>query len=330
MQAGVIMNRRLLLRCLGLLATVPLYAAAQPRGKMYRIGFLRRTSREPAAFEAFRLGLRDLGYGGNVIVEERYAEGEADRLPKLAAELIQSKVDVIVVDGTPTALAVKALTTAVPVVFVLSREPVFYGLVASFSRPGGNFTGLTLEVSGQELVGKRVELLKAAIPRLSRLAALGNPTSQITSRLRAEAERAARTLGLNFQIFEVALPEDLASAYAAMLGWSANGLITLNDAMFFSQRRRIVELAIEHRLPAIHPETEFTEAGGLMSYGPDFHYLFRRAAFYVDKILQGAKPGDLPVEQPTKFQFVINVRTASTMGLTIDPLTLLRADTVIR
>jgi putative tryptophan/tyrosine transport system substrate-binding protein len=235
---------------------------------------------------------------------------------------------VIIVDGTTTALAVKTLTTAVPVVFVLSTEPVSSGLVASFSRPGGNFTGLTLEVSG--LVGKRVELLKTAIPRLSRLAMLGNPTSQSTSRLRADAEGAARTLGLNFQMFEVALPKDLASAYAAMLRWRADGLITLNDAMFFSQRGRIVELAVEHRLPAIHPETEFTEAGGLMSYGPDFHYLFRRAAFYVDKILQGAKPADLPVEQPTKFQFVINVRTANSMGLTIDPATLLRADTVIR
>jgi putative ABC transport system substrate-binding protein len=325
------MKRRMFLRRLGLLGVAPLTAAAQPARKLHRIGFLRRTSPEPADVEAFRQGLRDFGYseGQNVVMEERYAHGVADRLPALAADLVQSNMDVIVVDGTTTAVVVKRATTAIPVIFVLGTDPVAYGLVASLARPGGNFTGLTIAV-GFELAGKRLELLKAALPNLSRLAILGNPTNAITGPSMREAERAARALGLEVQAFEATSPGDLASAYAAMMRWRADGLNTLNDAMFFSQRQRIVELAVKNRLPAIHPETEFVQAGGLMSYGPDFDYLFRRAAFYVDKIFKGAKPADIPVEQPAKFQFVINVKTAAALGLTIAPWTLLRADKVIR
>jgi putative ABC transport system substrate-binding protein len=323
------MKRRIFLRDLGFLAAAPLTAAAQPARKGYRIGFLRRTSPEPADVESFRKGLRDFGYSENVVIEERYAHGVADRLPELAAELVRSKVDVIVVDGTPTAVVVKKATASIPVVFVLGVDPVSYGLVASLARPGGNFTGLTLAV-GYELVGKRLELLKAAVPNLSRLAILGNPTSSITGPFMRDAERAARALGLDVQGFEAASSGDLASAYSAMVRWRADGLNTLNDAMFFSQRKRIVELAVKNRLPAVHPESAFVQAGGLMSYGPDFDYLFGRAAFYVDKILKGAKPADLPVEQPTKFQLVINMKTAVALGLTIAPAMLLRADQVIR
>jgi putative ABC transport system substrate-binding protein len=325
------MKRRILLRGLGLLAVAPLTVAAQPARKVYRVGFLRRTSPEPADVAAFREGLREFGYteGQNVVIEERYAHGVADRLPGLAADLVRSNMDVIVVDGTPTAVVVKAVTTSIPVVFVLGVDPVSYGLVASLARPGGNFTGLTLAV-GYELAGKRLELLKATVPNLSRLAILGNPTSSITGPFMRDAERAARALGLEAQAFEAASPGELQSAYSAMLRWRADGLITLNDAMFFSQRQRIVELAVKNRLPGMHPESEFVQAGGFMSYGPEFDYLFRRAAFYVDKILKGAKPADLPVEQPTKFQFVINVKTAAALGLTIAPSVLLRADKVIR
>jgi putative ABC transport system substrate-binding protein len=323
------MKRRTFLRDLGLLAASPLTAAAQPARKVYRIGFLRRTSPEPASVESFRRGLRDSGYSENVVIEERYANGVADRLPELAAELVRSKVDVIVVDGTPTAVVVKKATTSIPVVFVLGVEPVAYGLVASLARPGGNFTGLTLTV-GYELVGKRLELLKAAVPNLSRLAVLGNPTSSLTGPFMRDAERAARTLGLEVQPFEAASPADLETVYAAMVRWRADCLNTLNDAMFYSQRQRIVLLAVKNRLPAMHPESEFVQAGGLMSYGPDLDYLFRRAAFYVDKVLKGTKPGDLPVEQPAKFEFAINVKTATALGLTIAPSVLLRADKVIR
>jgi putative ABC transport system substrate-binding protein len=314
----------------GVLLAAPLAAEAQPAGKVYRIGFLRRTSPEPAAWEAFRQALRDLGYSEtqNVVIEQRYAHGASDRLPGLAADLVRLKMDVIVVDGMPTAVAVKAATTSIPVVFVLGIDPVSYGLVASLARPGGNFTGLTMAV-GYELAGKRLELLKGTVPNLSRLAVLGNPTSSVTGPFLRDAERAARALGVEFQAFEAASPEDLASVYSAMMRWSADGLNTLNDAMFFSQRQRIVELAAKNRLPAMYPETEFVQAGGLMSYGPDFDYLFRRAASYVDKILKGAKPADLPVEQPTKFELAINLKTARALGLTVPQSILLRADSVI-
>jgi putative ABC transport system substrate-binding protein len=314
----------------GVLLAAPLAAEAQPAGKVYRIGFLRRTSPEPAAWEAFRQALRDLGYSEtqNVVIEQRYAHGASDRLPGLAADLVRLKMDVIVVDGMPTAVAVKAATTSIPVVFVLGVDPVSYGLVASLARPGGNFTGLTMAV-GYELAGKRLELLKGTVPNLSRLAVLGNPTSSVTGPFLRDAERAARALGVEFQAFEAASPEDLASVYSAMMRWSADGLNTLNDAMFFSQRQRIVELAAKNRLPAMYPETEFVQAGGLMSYGPDFDYLFRRAASYVDKILKGAKPADLPVEQPTKFELAINLKTARALGLTVPQSILLRADSVI-
>jgi putative ABC transport system substrate-binding protein len=322
-------NRRAFIRQLALLAALPLGASAQPAKKLYRIGYLRRTSPEPADVASFRGGLRDFGYGENTVIEERYAHGVTDRLGPLAAELVRMKVDLIVVDGTATAVAVKSVSTSVPVVFVLVTDPVGNGLVKSLARPGTNFTGLTI-TTGYELAGKRLELFKAAFPAVSRLAILGNPTSPITGPFLRDTERAARTLGLEVQAFEAKSPSDLSETYAAIARWRADGLMTLNDAMFYSQRERIVDLSLKHRLPAIYPESEFVEAGGLMSYGPDFDYLFRRAAFYVDKILKGAKPADLPVEQPTKFELVINLKAAKQIGLTIPPSVLARADKVIK
>ena len=322
-------NRRGFLRHLALLAGLPLFASAQPMKKVYRIGYLRRTSPEPADLESFRRGLRDFGYGENVAIEERYAHGVADRLKTLAAELVSKKVDVLVVDGTATALAVKAVTTSVPVVFVLVADPVGNGLVKSLARPGTNLTGLTV-TTGYELAGKRLELFQAAVPGIRRLAILVNPTNPSTGPFLRDSERAARALGLDVNTFEVTSPGDVPRAFVAITNWRADGLATLNDAMFFSQRERIVDLALKHRMPAIYPESEFADAGGLMSYGPNFDYLFRRAAFYVDKILNGIKAADLPIEQPSKFQFVVNARAAAALGVEIPGAVLLRADRVIR
>lgn len=325
-------QRRKFLLAAGALLTAPLAARAQPAGRIHRIGFLRRTTPEPATFEAFRQGLRELGYSEsqNIVIEQRYAHGAAERLPGLAAELIRLNPDVIVVDGSTTALAVKAATASIPVVFVLGIDPVSDGLVGSLARPGGNVTGLTGSGVGYQLSGKRIELLKSAVPKLSRLAVLGNPTNFTTAPSLRDAERAARALGLEFRAFEAVRPEDLENVYSAISKWSASALVTIGDAMFFSQRQRIVELAAGNQLPAIYPETEFVQAGGLMSYGADHRYLFRRAATYVDKILKGAKPGDLPVEQPAKFELVLNLKTAKKLGLNISRDFLARVDEVIQ
>lgn len=324
-------QRRKFLLVAGGLLTAPLAVWAQPTGRIHRIGFLRRTAPELASFEAFRQGLRELGYSEtqNVVIEQRYAHGAAERLPGLAAELIRLKPDVIVVDGLTTARAVKAATTSIPVIFLLGSDPVSDGLVESLARPGGNFTGLTSS-AGYAMAGKRLELLKSAVPNLSRLAVLGNPTNAITAPSLRDAERAARALGLDFRTFEAARPDDLEEAYSAITKWTASALTTLGDAMFFSQRQRIVELSARSRLPAMYPEKEFVQAGGLMSYGADTNYLFRRGATYVDKILKGAKPGDLPVEQPTKFELVLNLNTAKKLGLNISRDFLARVDEVIQ
>ena len=301
-------------------------------GRMHRIALLRRSAPEPDALEALRQGLREHGYNEtrNIVIEQRYAYGVAERLPSLAAELSRLNPEVIVVDGTTTALAVKSVTTSIPVVFVLGSDPVSYGLVGSLARPGGNFTGLTASAVGYELAGKRLEFLNAAVPKLSRLAILGNPTNSVTAPFLRYAEEAARALQLEFRAFEAVKPDDLDDAYSAIAKWRANALMTLNDAMFFSQRQRVVELAARNRLPAMYPETEFVQAGGLMSYGADTHHLFRRGAAYVDKILKGAKPADLPVEQPTKFELVINLKAAKELGLALPQPLLLRADSVLK
>jgi putative tryptophan/tyrosine transport system substrate-binding protein len=242
--------------------------------------------------------------------------------------LIALKSDVIVIDGTATAKAVQAATNSVPIVFTLAADPVADGLAVSMSRPGGNFTGLTFSV-GYELAGKRVDLLKEVVPRVSRVAVLANPANPTNAAYLASARTSSATLGLQIEPFEVPAASDLSNAFSILKKWQANGLITLNDAMFFSQRDRISELAASSGLPAVYPESEFVRAGGLMAYGPSLSDLFQRAASYVDKILKGARPADLPIEQPTKFELVFNLKSAKALGLTIPESFLIRADEVI-
>jgi putative ABC transport system substrate-binding protein len=325
------MRRREFIRLLGGTAMMwPLAARAQQPAKIARIGFMRAAGPNEKEFNAFRSGLRALGYveGQNIVIEQRYAAGVYDRLGEFAAELVRLKMDVIVVDGPPAAKAAKGATAGIPIVFTLAVDPVADGLVASMARPGANLTGLTLSV-GYQLAGKRVELLKDIKPDLARLAVLTNPNQPASSPFLGEAEEAARVLGLTVRAFEARSPGDLPAAFAAMVEWRADGVITLNDGMLYSQRARVVMLARENRLASVHPETGFVEAGGLVSYGPSLPDLFLRAATYVVVILKGANPADLPIQQPTKFELVVNLKAAQALGLTINREFLLRADEVI-
>jgi putative ABC transport system substrate-binding protein len=325
------LKRREFIALLGGAAAWPLAARAQEQpANLARIGFLRAAGPNDKDFTAFRNGLRALGYveGQNLVIEQRYAAGSYDRVGELAAELVRLNMDVIVVDGPAAAQPAKAVTADIPIVFTLATDPVADGLVASMARPGGNLTGLTLSV-GYELVGKRVELLRDIKPDLARLAILRNPANPSAGSYLSEAEKAGRALGLTMRTFDARNPRDLQAAFAAMVEWQADGVATLNDGMLFSQRERVVTLARETRLAAVYPETAFVEAGGLISYGPSLPDLFLRAASYVGKILKGAKPADLPIEQPTKFELVVNLKTARALGLTISRDFLLRADEVI-
>jgi putative tryptophan/tyrosine transport system substrate-binding protein len=325
----VALDRRVFLTgSLGLLVA-PLRVEAQPP-KAPRIGYLRVPSPQPSQFEAFREGLKALGYieGQSIAIEQRHADGVRPRLPGLAAELVRLNVDMIVVDtGDPTLL--ESLRGTIPIIFTLANDPVRDGLVASLARPGGNFTGLTFFV-GYELAGKRLALLKEAIPKTSRVAVLANPANSGTQPNVRETEVTARALGLRLQVFEVRTPDELDSAFEAMQRGGVEALVQVNDGMLFSQRGRIVDLAARRRLPAVYEDREFVESGGLMSYGVGIAANFRRAATYVDKILKGAKPADLPVEQPTTFELVVNLEAAKALGLTIPPSVLARADTVIQ
>jgi putative ABC transport system substrate-binding protein len=305
-------------------------ARAQQASKIARIGFMRAAGPNEKEFEAFRSGLRALGYveGHNIVIEQRYAVGAYDRLGELVAELLRLKMDVIVVDGPPAAKAAKAATADIPIVFTLAVDPVADGLTASMARPGANLTGLTLSV-GYQLAGKRVELLKDIKPDLARLAVLKNPNQPASNPYLGEAEKVAAILGLAVRAFDAGSPDDLPVAFAAMVEWRADGVITLNDGMFYSQRERVVMLARESRLASLHPEIGFVEAGGLVSYGPSLSDLFMRAATYVDKILRGARAADLPIEQPTKFELAVNLKAAQALGLTVGREFLLRADQVI-
>jgi len=280
--------------------------------------------------DGFLQGLRELGYveGQNIVIERRYSEGRYERLPGLAAELVRLKVDVIVAVGGPPPHAAKDATSTIPIVMTNHGDPVGTGLVASLARPGGNVTGLS--TVNPDLVGKQLQLLKEAVPRLSRVAVLSNPTHPLHRLPLREVEVAARSLKVGLQVLEARAPSEFASAFSAATKESAGALIVLGDGMFFGQRTRIAELAAKSRLPMIAAEREYAEAGGLLAYGANFRESFRRAATYVDKILKGAKPGDLPIEQPTKFEFVINLKTTKALGLTIPQSVLLRADEVIQ
>jgi putative ABC transport system substrate-binding protein len=316
----------------GLLAA-PRVLDAQPAGKVYRVGYLTASSitANPRILEAFRQGLRDLGWveGQNIVIEYRSAEGRFDRLPDLAAELIRIKVDLIVAAPAPPALAAKNATGTIPIVFIGAADPVGIGLVASLARPGGNVTGLSYGV-GLSIFAKDLELLKEVVPKVRRVAVLSNPASPSQPLAITAVKDAAGSLGLQLQLVEARGPEEFDGAFAAMTRERAGALFVLQDPAFSPHRARLVDLAAKNRLPSILTQREDAEAGGLMSYGPRLSDLWRRAATYVDKILKGAKPADLPVEQPTKFELVVNLKTAKALGLTIPPSLLARADEVIQ
>jgi len=311
-------------------------AEAEEVAKVPRIGHLNTNLvANPRLLEAFREGLRDLGYveGRNLLIEYRDAEGKIERLPALAAELVALKVDVIVAaaGGTVVALAAKQATRTLPIVFIAVGDPVTSGLVTSLARPGGNVTGLSLLFP--ELVGKWLELLKQTVPGVSRVAVLWQPGAvpeRSEKVILKEAEVAARALGVRLQVVEARGPADVDRAFSDMIRARAGALTVPSTPMFFSERRRLVDLAAKNRLPTVFSFRQYVDAGGLMSYGPDLPDLFRRAATYVDKILKGAKPADLPVEQPTKCELVINLKTAKTLGLAIPQSVLSRADHVIK
>ena len=328
------MNRRTFLCGLTLgTLSASLDAEAQQAGKVARIGWLAvKLAPNLHLSEAFRQGLRDLGYveGRNVVIEYRDAEGKFERLPALAAELVALKVDVIVAPSTPAALAARQATKTIPVIFAALGDPVTSGLVTSLARPGGNVTGVSF--LSPELVGKRLERLTQAVPGAGRVAVLWQPgdVPESTAKdLRTEAEVAARALGVRLQVVEARGPTDFDRAFSEMTKAHVDALSVLTSAMLFTERGRLVALAAKHRLPAVYPWREGADAGGLMSYGPNLPDLYRRAATYVDKILKGAKPGDLPVEQPTKFELVINMKTAKALGLTIPQSLLVGADQLI-
>ena len=323
---------------LGALALVLVFlvvpvAAAQPAGKVYRIGYLGtsppNTPENARILEAFRQGLRERGWveGHNTIIEWRYSEGRAERFPDLAAELVRLKVDLIVTVAAPAARAAKQATTSIPIVAIAVSDPVGQGLVASLARPGGNVTGLATLFP--ELAAKRLELLKEALPGVSRVAVLWNAANPGNVIIWEGVKVAARTLGVTLQSREVRGPDDFKGAFATMTRERPDALMTLDDPLFFRYRTSIVDFAAKKRLPAMYPFREYVEAGGLIAYSVNLSELFRRAAEYVDKILKGAKPGDLPIEQPTRFELVINAKTAKALGLTIPSSLLLRADHVI-
>jgi ABC-type uncharacterized transport system substrate-binding protein len=308
-------------------------AGAQPPEKVPRVGYLNPGfSSDPVRqrrLEALRQGLRELGYveGQNIALEPRWAEGKYDRYAVLAADLVRSKVDVIVAWSGQATKAAQEATRTIPIVMSLVNDPVGSGLVASLARPGGNVTGTT--VMAPDVVGKRLELLKEVVPKVSRVAVLQHPDNPASAPMLREVEARARALGVRLQILGVRNPAEIDSAFAAMTRERAGALMSLSDAIFDTQQRQILELAAKRRLPAIFGNRQYAEAGGLAAYGADFLDLERRAATYVDKILKGAKPADLPVEQPTKFELVLNLRTAKALGLTFPSSMLVRADFVI-
>ena len=330
MRVGALVRVFLFLFASASIAALPgaaAHAQEHQAGKVHRIGFLRAGQPPKPWVEAFQQGLRGHGYidGQNVVVEFRIGDGSVDQLPQLAEELVRLKVDVILASSAPEAMAAKKATTSVPIVFANVFEPVEFGLVSSLARPGGNVTGLA--ISSADLAGKRLELLRELVPKLRRVAVLSPPANAYNPMQLKGAQVAARTLGMQLQQISVGEPNDFAAAFKGMRG--ADGLLQLQAQLFTKHRARLVGLAVENRLPAIYGTREMVDAGGLVSYGANFSDLYRRAATFVDKILKGAKPTDLPVEQPTKYEFVINMRTAKALGLAISPSLLVRADQVI-
>jgi putative ABC transport system substrate-binding protein len=327
------MKRRELIVALGLcVLAAPLVSHAQTPTGVPRIGFMQdsATPFNKARFEAFRQGLRELGYveGKTVVIEYRNAEGKFDRLPALAAELLGLKVNIIVADGgAVTALAAKGATRTVPIVFPAVADPVSTGLVANLARPGGNLTGLSLQ--SPDTAGKRLQLLKEIVPRAKRIAFLVNPSNTSTAAVLREVQTASRTLGLEVQVVEAQAPAEFDVAFAEIARKRADALIVFPDSMFVAQSARIAALAAKLKLPTMGDNSALPESGGLVSYGANRLDMLRRAAIVVDKILKGAKPATLPVDQPSKFDLILNLKTAKALGLTIPPAVLLRADKVI-
>jgi putative tryptophan/tyrosine transport system substrate-binding protein len=313
------------------LALAPLVGEAQQTTKVTPIGYLSgpSLSANAARIEAFRQGLRELSYveGKNIVIEWRSADGKLDRLPALAAELVRLKVAVIVTSGGAPTRRAKEATSTIPIVMTNDPDPVGDGFVASLARPGGNITGLS--TFAPELSGKRLEILREVVPKLSRVAVLGSSTATGYAQTLKEIEPAAKAFKMQLQFLDVLHAKDMETAFRAASKGRAQGVLTLNSAILGSQRAQIAELAVKKRLPVMYHQSEFVEAGGLMFYGVNVPDLSRRAASYVDKILKGAKPADLPVEQPTKFELVINLKAAKALGLTIPQSILLRADQII-
>ena len=331
------LSRRAFMTSLAALAASPTIAskpqsayAQQPTAPRHIGVLLVARSPEREEVQAFRQGLRDAGYveGRDVVIEWRYANGDYDRIPELAADLVQRKVDVIVVEATLATQAVKRATSTIPIVLAVVADPVGSGLVANLAHPGGNVTGLSLMVA--DLSAKRLQLLKAAIPRLTRVAVLWNPATPYHPKVVDELKAVAPSLAIELSFVGARTPEEFGPAFSAVGRAHAQALYVLDDAFFFTHRMTLLKLASKARLPVIYSQRNFPDAGALMSYGPNIEDLFRRSAGYVDKILKGAKPGDLPIEQPTKFEFVVNLRTAKALGLTIPQAILLQADDVIQ
>ena len=313
-----------------MLAVAVLAQAQQPAG-MPRIGILIATaaSSVSARVETFRQRLRELGYieGKNIVIEYRYAEGKVEGLPQLAADLVNLKVDIIVTAG-PATLAAKKATSTIPIVFTAANDPLGTGVVFSLARPGGNITGLS--VMAPDLDGKRLELLKEAFPRISRVAFLWQPTGSRGKLALSEMEAPAKALGVKLQALEVRGIDDFDRAFTRAKRDGVQALITAQNPLITAHQRLVLDFAVKNRLPAMYPASEFVESGGLMSYAPNYSDLYRRAADFVDKILKGTKPGDIPIEQPTKFEFVVNLKAALQIGVTVSSNVLARADKVIK
>ena len=323
------MNKKFVWLVTLLLLAVGTFTEAQEAKKVPRIGILFIGSRNQPHLESFKQGLRERGYteGKNIAFEYRYAEGRQDQLPELAAELVQLKVDVIVVTADISAEAATQATKTIPIV-VTTGDPVAWGLAESLAKPGGNVTGLSAVLA--DLSGKRVEILRETLPKMTRLATLWDPSVRLAGPVFKETSLAAQALSLQLHSFEVKTAQDIENAFADIPKVRPNALLVILSPVVTLYSKRIVELALKQKLPGIYPTRQFVEEGGLMAYGPLIGDLYRRAATYVDKILKGAKPADLPVEQPMKFEFVINLKTAKQIGLTIPPNVLARADKVIK
>jgi putative ABC transport system substrate-binding protein len=323
------MNKKFVWLVTLLLLAVGAFTEAQEAKKVPRIGILFIGSRNQPHLESFKQGLRERGYteGKNIAFEYRYAEGRQDQLPELAAELVQLKVDVIVVTADISAEAATQATKTIPIV-VTTGDPVAWGLAESLAKPGGNVTGLSAVLA--DLSGKRVEILRETLPKMTRLATLWDPSVRLAGPVFKETSLAAQALSLQLHSFEVKTAQDIENAFADIPKVRPNALLVILSPVVTLYSKRIVELALKQKLPGIYPTRQFVEEGGLMAYGPLIGDLYRRAATYVDKILKGAKPADLPVEQPMKFEFVINLKTAKQIGLTIPPNVLARADKVIK